>query len=336
MTEKLSLPEFPASNMFVGGNRPMTIEWQEFFRALFKRVGGISGPDSTAILLLNVIEAFSAPVNYNKRISELEKLITLNFFELFKVHTITSHSDVDLTGLVDNDLWQWHDASLKWIAKSIAEVILNQNINPGNITMNDDAWIGIGAALERIIFDATDDSINFAGGEITLLDTSRVINHLRIGAGNWKSGAAGPTIGYEGVFVTLDFDAASDDEVFYTVLVPFRWDSTTDIEFAVDWFYDGVQDNGTVCWGIEYKSIEAGEAVTGVGTTITKTSAGNHTTGQMVRTIFTSKILATNLNCCDSFGIRLYRDVSEGTLTTDARGINSHFHFITNKLGKAT
>ncbi len=74
-----------------------------------------------------------------------------------QVHLVSSHSDTALGAIANNDLWQWNDPGTVWVPKSIQEVILSQNINPGNITMNDDAWIGIGAALERIIFDAAGD-----------------------------------------------------------------------------------------------------------------------------------------------------------------------------------
>ena len=124
------------------------------------------------------------------------------------------------------------------------------------------------------------------------------------------------------------------------MIVPARWDTSTDVEFIIDWYYIGAQDNGTVCWALEYKSIKASETVTGAGTTIAQTSTGNHVTGQMVRTTFTTKILAANLEECDTIGFRLYRDVDGGgdagdTMAANVRGINTHFHYTMNKLGKA-
>jgi len=177
-------------------------------------------------------------------------------------------------------------------------------------------------------------------GAITLSGDGRIIRHLRVGAGSWNKGAVAPTEGFEEVFVYAEFDNSRDDSVHYTLIVPFRWDLTVDIEFEVDWYYVGDQDNGTVCWALEYKAIKAGEAVAGVGTTIAKTSAGNHAIGDMVRTTFTTKILASNLEAHDTLGLRLYRDVDGGgdsgdTLATGARLINTHFHFTMNKLGKA-
>ena len=45
---KLYLPDIPISPMFIGEmDKVMTIEWQEFFRALFERVGGIIAPSIT-------------------------------------------------------------------------------------------------------------------------------------------------------------------------------------------------------------------------------------------------------------------------------------------------
>jgi len=186
-----------------------------------------------------------------------------------------------------------------------------------------------------------------ADGELNLYGTARIIRHLRVGAASWDKGASAPTGGFEGVFSTIDFDNTSDDEAHYTIIVPSRWADTIDIEFAVDWFYDGagapgtVEDAGTVCWALEYKAVKAGELVTGAGTTIAKTSAGNHSSDKMVRTVFTTKILAANLEVGDTLGFRLYRDVDGGgdagdTLAVNARLINTHFHFTQNKLGQAT
>lgn len=173
-------------------------------------------------------------------------------------------------------------------------------------------------------------------GELNLEGTARVTRHLRVGASSWEHGASPPTQGFDGVFVYEAFDSATDDEVYYTLIIPSRWDISTDIEFVVDWYYTGDQDNGTVTWKLEYRSMKGGEEVTGTTTTISKTSVGRHTAGEMVRTTFTTKILATNLQAKDTIGLKLSRDVSKDTLATDARLLNTHFHFIQNKLGEAT
>ena len=75
MAEKINLPDMPSSSMFIGDDKVMTTEWQEFFRTLYKRVGGISSSTLPETLLSEVSEAFNTPVNYGKRIDELEKKI---------------------------------------------------------------------------------------------------------------------------------------------------------------------------------------------------------------------------------------------------------------------
>ena len=50
-------------------------------------------------------------------------------------HTIASHSDANLGAIANSDLMQWDDPSTKWLPKSIAEVILNQAIAPGPVTI---------------------------------------------------------------------------------------------------------------------------------------------------------------------------------------------------------
>lgn len=194
--------------------------------------------------------------------------------------------------------------------------------------------------------DSATNYTEFASdGELTLAGTARVERHLRVGASSWSKGASAPSAGFEGVFTTLDFDNSTDDEAHYTLIIPYRWDLSVDIHVAFDWFYDGsgspgtVEDAGTVCWAIEYLSIKDGEDTTTAGATIAKTSAGNHSSDRMVRTVLSDKILGSNLESEDTLGLRLYRDVDGGgdsgdSLAVDARLISVHFHFIQNRLGQ--
>lgn len=180
-----------------------------------------------------------------------------------------------------------------------------------------------------------------ADGEIVLHGTARVTRHIYISPAILKLPAANyPSTGLVGLFPTLDYDAGATDESAYTeVEVPFRWDSSTDIEVEIAWTYEGSQDDGFVVWGIEYKGVKAGEAVTGAGTSITQKSAGTHTTGQMVRTTFSTKVLHGNIEADDDLGVRVYRHSSDGandTLAVDAKLINVHLHMIMNKLGQPT
>lgn len=171
-------------------------------------------------------------------------------------------------------------------------------------------------------------------GVVTLLGTSKVRRHVRIAAPSWKPGAVAPSSGFVGIVPVLEFDKTSDDSVHYSLIAPWRIETGSTVEVVIDWCYEGAQDNGTVCWGLEYINLENGEAVAGSTTTTTKTTAGTHTTGLMVRTIFTTDMLGIVAH--DVLGLRLYRDASEDTLDTDAKMIEVHFHFTIDKLGEAT
>lgn len=172
-------------------------------------------------------------------------------------------------------------------------------------------------------------------GEINLHGDARVSRHLRIGSGSFKLGASSPTAGLTGVFPHLSFSNAVEQEGHYQLLVPFRWDSSIDIEICFDWLYTGAQDNGTVKWGLEYNSKKEGEDPTAGSVTISNASPGNHITGQIIRTCLTTKILAANLEAEDLFGLRIFRDVAGDSLATPAILLGIHLHIIQNKLGKA-
>jgi len=178
-------------------------------------------------------------------------------------------------------------------------------------------------------------------GEINLHGTGRVTRHLYASPSAFKLPAAHfPSVGITGVHNTLDFDAGATNESAYcSNKVPYRWDSTTDLTIEISWFYSGTQDDGFVVWGVEYKGIKAGDAVAGAGTTATQKSTGTHTTGQIVRTSFSTKLLAANLESDDDLGLRIFRNSSDGTndtLAVDAKLISVHLYFTMDKLGKAT
>ena len=173
-------------------------------------------------------------------------------------------------------------------------------------------------------------------GQLQLYGTARVVRHLLMDPKRFKMPAANfPGESFEGLFYTLDFDRNAEESAYIQDHIPYRWDPATDIEIHIRWLHDNV-DAGAVVWGIEYKAIKDGEAVAGAGTTITKTTAGNHPAGEMIDTAFTVKILAANLETHDEIAIRLFRKAADGadTLDEDARALEVLFNFTENKLGK--
>ena len=185
-----------------------------------------------------------------------------------------------------------------------------------------------------------EDTTNYfeakSDGEVYLHGTARVGRHLRVGAASLQLGAASPTRGFTGVYPHVSFSHTVNQEAHFGLLVPHRWDSTTDIEICFHWIYTGAQDNGTVKWGLEYNSKNSGEDPTAGSVTITETTAGTHTTGELVYTCISTKILAANLEAGDVFGMRIFRDQANDTLGTGAILLGIHFHFTQNKLGAAT
>ena len=176
-------------------------------------------------------------------------------------------------------------------------------------------------------------------GEIVLHGTARVTNHLVISPAGIKMPAANfPSDGVVGIFPTLDFDAGASDESAHAVIhCPFRTDLSVDITVIISWTYEGDQDDGFVVWGLEYRGIKAGELVATAGTDITQKSAGTHTTGQEIRTTFSTKVLASALEHGDDIGFRIYRHSSDAvndTLAVDAKLINVHLLFTKNALGE--
>lgn len=177
----------------------------------------------------------------------------------------------------------------------------------------------------------------FVGDHVTLGTGAKVARHLRIGAASWKLGATAPTAGFSGIFPHLSFADGADEEAHYQVIVPYRWDTATDIEVIVDWYYTGAQDNGKVLWNMDYLGRKAGESPVAAPVTISKLTAGNHTTGQMVRSVFTAKMLAANLEVHDILGLKIWRNGDDGsdTLAKAAILLGVHIQLTQNKLGKA-
>lgn len=163
---------------------------------------------------------------------------------------------------------------------------------------------------------------------------SPVYRHVRVSSASWRKGASAPAEGFVGIFPVLKFSPILKDEAHYSLIVPYRMAAGSTITAVVDWCYTGGNDAGTVCWKLEYKSIEPDEALVGGTTTIAATSPGGHTSGQMVRT--TLLVGITGAVAHDVLGLRLFRESGDDTLAVDAELIQAHFEFLMDKLGQPT
>ena len=182
------------------------------------------------------------------------------------------------------------------------------------------------------------DAVNYteikADGEINLHGTARVTGHIRVPAPGWSIGASAPTAGLVGVTRTLDFDNSIDDEAYYSLITPYRMVSGSAINVEINWCYTGAQDDGTVCWGLDYTILPSGSVVAETSATITGTSSVGQMTGRLITTTLATGI--TGATSHDTVSMRFYRDESEDTLATDAQLVLVHFHFTEDKLGEAT
>ena len=177
-----------------------------------------------------------------------------------------------------------------------------------------------------------------AVGEMTMHGDARVTKHLVIGAASWKKGATAPTDTYENIFPTISFNTGQDDEAHYTALVPSTWDNTTDMQVHVRWQMPNDADNGNVFWKLKYIGVKPGENPAGAGTEITQLSAGNHPEHEVIDTIFSTKMLAANLERFDDLGLMLWRHGTDGSddLGEDAELIALHIHYTMDRFGEIT
>jgi len=182
--------------------------------------------------------------------------------------------------------------------------------------------LGVGSDFTQVALDGT----------VTFEGDARNKRHIRVCAPSWAKGASAPSEGFIGIVPTLDFDAALDDEASYILLVPWRMALASAVRAVVDWGYKGAQDNGTVCWKLDYIDLAEGSIIDGATTTISKVTIGNHVTGKSVRTVLAPDL--TELVAHHNLGLRIWRDESEDTLAVDACLMDVHFEIIQDKLGE--
>lgn len=172
-------------------------------------------------------------------------------------------------------------------------------------------------------------------GTLTLHGEGRKLGHVVIGAATWKKGATAPTASYENIFPTLIFGDGNEDDAHYSTYVPYQWDNTTNMEVYVHWQHDDDAKTGKVLWKLDYIGVKEGEDPAGAGATLSQLSAGGHPQDELIETVFSTKILAANLERDDDLGLRIWRDGDDGAddLTEGAELITLHIHYVKNRLG---
>jgi len=242
-------------------------------------------------------------------------------------------------------------AGTSWVALGAAETVLQiKSIASIFATVLGNGYTGFGtvipAAKIHVVGDARigDQATNYtqfsATGVQTMAGTARINQHFRIGASSFFKKDNPPENDLVGIIPVLKFDAGvTDEQAYYSDIVPFKMLAGSAIVASVDWCYEGGADAGTVVWGIEFINVATGEAVAGGTTTITGKSAGTHTSGALVSTAIDDVANITGAVADDVLALRVFRDSSDGvndTLAVDACLVQVHLHFIMDKLGEAT
>jgi len=187
------------------------------------------------------------------------------------------------------------------------------------------------------IGDGTNYSAFSSTGVLTMAGTARVHNHLRIWPSAVKIPAANaPASDVVGVFDVLDFDDGTEESAYVDIVLPHRREDGTDVTVTVYWM-SSAATTGDCVWGIEYRAIADGDAVDGATTTVEQAFTTDGTAGDLSFSIFTTKMLAANLDGKELVGLRLYRKAADDldTLVGDARCLGIHLGFTTNKMGEA-
>lgn len=141
--------------------------------------------------------------------------------------------------------------------------------------------------------------------------------------------------GSTGVFA-YDFDAAAEEELFFSVLIPHSYKLETNLKPHIHWATKTATATGTVIWGLEYTLAILDDAFP-VSTIITATYTF---TGDMQYDHLVTELpdisgsgvltdIASILTC------RVFRDATSDTYADDVSLLEIDFHFEMDSVGSA-
>ncbi len=194
----------------------------------------------------------------------------------------------------------------------------------------------------------TTNYANFAGdGELTLFGTARTNQSVDVEPGIVKRSVANPPgEGTEDGFLTHDFDASTDESVFFHWEIPHDYASAGTIHIHFDFFVDTAPAGAeSVVWGVEYKKQSVGDNFDFSAGTTTAYTQESITTGtpandKKIHRSSAISLTVTGFEPGDFVLLRFFRDANGtgGTddYTADARIVDYHIEYIADKLGEAT
>ncbi len=168
-------------------------------------------------------------------------------------HALSSHSDTNLAGLANNDLIQWHDPSSKWLARDIAEVINNQNINPGNVNLGD--------LTNYLNLSNSDGQITWAGTFLKKLTIRPNLDQTTALAGGTPTEVTrGLNRGYS--LPIWSSPAGVNEELSFRMRVPLRWDGITDPQVGLAVSLSAAEDVGDhFKFSLEWQTVNKGDVL---------------------------------------------------------------------------
>ena len=196
-----------------------------------------------------------------------------------------------------------------------------------------------------------DDNTNYAtfasDGELTLTGTARVMISMDLEPVLATRPAANPPgEGTEDSFATHDFNPNTDESVFFHLELPHDYAAAGTIHIHFDFFVDLAPTLArSVVWGVEYKKQSIGDNFdfsAGTTTAYTQTALTIGTPANDKRVHQSSEISLTTAGFApnDYILLRLFRD-ADGTggldnFSSDARVIDYHIEYLSDRLGEAT
>ncbi|KKM20336.1 hypothetical protein LCGC14_1646530, partial [marine sediment metagenome] len=189
---------------------------------------------------------------------------------------------------------------------------------------------------------------NFAiDGEVTFAGAARVMRSIDLEPVLATRPAANPPgEGTEDSFQTHDFNASTDESVYFHLELPHDYADAGTVHVHFDFFVDTAPASAkSVVWGVEYKKQSIGDNFDfGAGTTIGYTqisiTTGTPANDKKVHQSAEVNLTVTGFVAGDYILLRLFRD-ADGTggtddFAADARVLDYHIEYLSDRLGEAT
>ena len=195
--------------------------------------------------------------------------------------------------------------------------------------------------------DAGNETLFAADGEHTMAGTARVMISIDLEPVLATRPAANPPgEGTEDAFPTHDFNPTTDESVYFHLELSHDYAAAGLIHVHFDFFVDTAPASAeSVVWGVEYKKQSIGDnfdfsAGTTTGYTQTSVTTGTPANDKKTHQSAEVSLTTTGFAAGDYILLRLFRD-ADGTggtddYTADARVIDYHIEYLSDKLGEAT